>query len=136
MDKKDIYFLVLCITKKCNMDCEYCYVNPVRSNPAERDAMPKEGTSNGVKNPVEHQAWLLSKIGVNLDDFTLECKIPFQSSFQFNRSYISILPGAGEGWQSKCWSEPCFARLADSIINKLKYSVVFLGEKREKSKKI
>ncbi len=24
--KKDIYLLVLCITKKCNMNCEYCYV--------------------------------------------------------------------------------------------------------------
>ncbi len=89
---------------------------------------------NGVKNPVEHQAWLLSKIGVNLDDFALEYKMPFQPSFQFSRPYISILPGAGEGWQSKCWSELCFARLADTIINKLKYSVVFLGEKREKSK--
>ena len=90
--------------------------------------------SKEIKNPAQHQAYLLSKIGVNLDNFALECKMPFQPSFQFSRPYISILPGAGEGWQSKCWSELCFARLADSIINKLKYSVVFLGEKREKSK--
>ena len=89
---------------------------------------------NGVKNPVEHQAYLLSKIGVNLDNLQLECKLPLQPSFQFKRPYISILPGAGEGWQSKCWSELCFARLADSIINKLKYSIVFLGEERERKK--
>ena len=87
-----------------------------------------------IKNPVEHQAWLLSKIGVNLNNFRLECKLPPQPPFQFKRPYISILPGAGNGWQSKCWSELCFARLADSIINKVKHSVVFLGEKREKSK--
>ncbi|MEA3369193.1 MAG: glycosyltransferase family 9 protein [Candidatus Ratteibacteria bacterium] len=92
-------------------------------------AQPKK-----IENPVEHQARLLSKIGINLDNFELECKIPSIVSLPFPKPYISILPGSGEGWQSKCWSELCFARMADSIINKLKYSAVFLGEKREKNK--
>ncbi len=109
-------------------------MHPVRSKLSKTTVVPKAGTSNRVKNPVQHQAYLLSKIGVNLNNFRLECKLPPQPSFQFSRPYISILPGAGEGWQSKCWSELCFARLADGIINKLKYSVVLLGEERERKK--
>jgi len=85
-------------------------------------------------HPVEHQAWLLSKIGVSLDDFKLECAPPPKPSFQLRRPYIAILPGAGKGWDSKCWSELSFARLADILIKRLKYEVVFLGGKREKDK--
>lgn len=41
MDKKKIYFLVLCITKKCNMDCEYCYVNGNKDEVMSDEVMKK-----------------------------------------------------------------------------------------------
>ena len=88
----------------------------------------------GVKNPIEHQAYLLSKIAINLDNFELECDVPSYTSLRFNKPYIAIAPGAGKGWDTKCWGELSFARLADGLIEKLKYSVVFLGEEREKEK--
>jgi len=88
---------------------------------------PKE-----IKNPVEHQAHLLSKIGINLIDYELECRTFIQPSFNLDKPYIVILPGAGEGWKTKCWSESSFARLSDILIDKFGYSIVFLGGKKEK----
>ncbi len=89
----------------------------------------------GIKNPVEHQAHLLSKIGIDLTDYSLECRgASIQTSFNLSKPYIVILPGAGKGWETKCWGESSFARLADTLIDKYGYSVVFLGEIREKEK--
>ena len=41
MEKKTIYFLVLCITKKCNMDCEYCYVKDSKDDVMSDEVMEK-----------------------------------------------------------------------------------------------
>ena len=41
MNKKDVYFLALCITKRCNMDCEYCYVPDHKDEVMSDEVMKK-----------------------------------------------------------------------------------------------